>query len=454
LNAVPAPAERGRFSLEALQESRWARALFGIVLAGFVIGIAYVIVLAFTGTFSNVVKVNAELPAGSNAVPISAPVEYRNVTVGKVGAETPGPAGTTTVQFEIYPRNLPRIPKGVEAQVSPLSIFGNQYVDLVPPATIASGHLAAGDFVPAYTGAASTSLQGTVAQLYGLLNAIKPADLDTALTALATALNGEGTALGQTLTGSSDYLGQAVVPNLTTIGSDLRLLPPVSNALVKATPDVLGTLANSSVTAQTLTSQQQALHTLLSAGTQTVGQFASELQQVETTLPSLLNESGPLLSDITSNPHELSQTLSGLTQFATAVAAAESHGPYLSVTAKLPVANISAGVNAALGYDNPASVDSALGSQVNPPTYTASDCPRYPGESNPYCGTGGSPDAQPAGGTVSAASQRSAPAGPPTVAEASAVSLVAEGLFDGQQPPLPGFADLVIYPLLASMTGG
>lgn len=438
-----------------------ARAAFGLLLAAVLIGLAYLIVLAFTGTFSNIVKIKAELPAGSNAVPISAPVEYRNVTVGKVAAETPGPGGKISVQFDIYPKNLPHIPEGVKAQVAPLSIFGNQYVDLVPPAGVTAAHLEAGDFIPAYTAAASTSLQGTVTQLYGLLNAIHPADLDTALSALATALNGEGTALGQTLTGSSDYLGQAVVPNLGTIGSDLNLLPPVSNTLVNATPDVLGTLTNTSVTAETLTSQQRALHTLLSAGTQTVGQFASVLQQVEATLPSLLNESGPLLADVTANPHELSQTLSGLTQFALAVASAESHGPYLSVTAKLPVANISAGVNAALGYNNPASVDAALGSTVNPPTYTASDCPQYPGESNPYCGTGGSPDAQPSGTAVAAASASPTsasatepPGNEPTGGELSAVSVVAEGLFGGQQPPLPGFADLVLYPLVAAMTGG
>lgn len=479
-----APQARSPYSLEALRESKLAQAVLGLLLAAIVVTVIYLIVLTFTGNFTNVVKINAQLPQGSNAVPIAAPVEYRNVTVGKVGSETQAPNGGVAVQFLIYPKNLPRIPKGVEAQVSPLSIFGNQYVDLVPPATGAAGHLRAGDFVPPYAAAPSTSLQGTVTQLYNLLNAVHPADLDTALTAFATALNGEGRALGHTLAGTSDYLGQAVVPNLPTIKSDIGLLGPVNGELDHATPNLLGTLHNSAVTAQTITSQQASLHQLLTAGTATVGQFGGILQQVQTSLPSLINESAPLLADITQSPTELSQTLSGLTQFASAVAANESSGPYLSVNANLPVADISAGVNAALGYDNPASITRALGSTVNPPTYTAANCPEYPGEANPYCGVGGSPEGRPVAGSavpasavtpgpgqpVNAASVHSQSATPaqgssaqempasariaPYAAELQAVQAIATALNGGRAPAAPGLATVVLLPLLSSITSG
>lgn len=474
--ASPEPEPRGRFSLESLRESKPARAGLGVVLAVVIVGVIYLIVLTFTGNFTDVVKINAQLPPGSNAVPVSAAVEYRNVTVGKVGSETETPNGNVAVQFLIYPQNLAKIPKGVMAQVSPLSIFGNQYVDLVTPPHTSPAHLERGDFIPPFSGSPSTSLQGTVSQLYNLLNAIHPADLDTALTAFATALNGEGHALGQTLSGTSNYLGQAVVPNLPTIKSDLNLLDPVSGELNQAAPDVLGTLSNSAVTAQTITSQEAALHQLLTAGSNAVGQFGGVLQKVRVSLPALLNESGPLLSDITQSPTELSQTLSGLTQFASAVAAAESSGPYLSVHANLPVTDISAGVNAALGYNNPASIAQALGSAVNPPTYTSANCPQYPGEANPYCGVGGSPDAQPSltqSVPVSALSTPSrsaatspagadsnagmAPAGSsagPYAAEVQAVQAIAAALNGGHPPAAPGVATLVLLPLLSSMATG
>jgi phospholipid/cholesterol/gamma-HCH transport system substrate-binding protein len=464
--------DRGRFTIERLQESRTARASTGVVLAAVAAGIVWLIVSAFTGSFTNVVRIRAELPEGSNAVTVASPVEYRNVTVGKVGSETPGPNGAVAIEFEIYPQNLAHIPKGVQAQVAPLSIFGNQYVDLVPPKSIGAGHLAVGDFVAPYTGTPSSSLQGTVTQLYDLLNAIHPADLDTALTAFAQALNGEGHALGRTLSGTANYLGKGVVPNLANVESDFGLLGPVNNEINRAAPDILGTLSNSTTTAQTITQQEAALHGLLTSGTAAVGQFSQVLQQVQATLPSLVNESGPLLADVTQNPDELARTLSGLTQFASAVAAQEQAGPFLSVGVSLPVADISAGVNAALGYNNPASVDTALGSAVNPPTYTAANCPEYPGETNPYCGTGGSPAAQPAGGDVgtvtplpvsaaSAAANGGDPTGrlvaasaqDPATAEMQAVQAIATALEGGEPPASPALATIVLLPLLASITG-
>lgn len=474
----PQMEPRGRFSLEALRESKRARAVLGVALAAVIVTVIYLIVMAFTGNFTNVVKVNAQLPQGSNAVPIAAPVEYRNVTVGKVGSETQAPNGGVAVQFLIYPKNLPDIPAGVTAQVSPLSIFGNQFVDLVPPPGPGGAHLRAGAFVRPYGGAPSTSLQGTTTQLYNLLNAIHPADLDTALTAFATALNGEGTALGHTLAGTSDYLGQAIVPNLDTIRSDLALLTPVNRELNQGAPNLLGTLDHSTVTARTITSQAAALHQLLTAGAASSGQFASVLGQVQASLPSLINESAPLLSDITQSPTELSQTLSGLTQFAAAVAAAESTGPYLAVNAKLPIADISAGVDAALGYDNPASITKALGSTVNPPTYTSANCPEYPGAPNPYCGIGGSPAAQPVSGASvgtgstptgagsypssspsakasryqAASSDASVPGTNPYAGELRAAEAIAAALNGGSPPASPGLAGIVLVPLLRSLT--
>jgi phospholipid/cholesterol/gamma-HCH transport system substrate-binding protein len=475
-----APTERKTFSIEALRESRSGRAAAGAVLAGVTAALVWAIVSAFTGSFTDVLKIRAELPPGSNAVTVAAPVEYLNVTVGKVGSEAQGPNGDVQVQLQIYPRALSHIPKGVEAQVAPLSIFGNQYVNLVRPATIGSGHLGASDFISPYVGAPSTSLQGTVTQLYDLLNAVHPADLDTALTAFAQALNGEGTALGHALAGSGKYLGTAVVPNLANVNADIGLLTPVNNEIDRSAANLLATLSNSATTGQTITQQESALKSLLTQGTAAIEQFSGVLNQVQGTLPRLLNESGPLLADVTRSPDGLSRTLSGLTQFAAAVAAQEQGGPFLAVHAALPVANISAGVNAALGYQNPASVDAALGSAVNPRTYTSADCPQYPGETNPFCGVGGSTDAVPAGGNVgtvhslgtsAGSSQPTAPApttgsppqttvdllaaasSDPTLSQMAAVQQIATALDGGTPPAIPALATIVLLPLLSSMSG-
>lgn len=441
----------------------------GLLLAALIVGIVYSILLAFTGHFTNVVSIDAELPPGSNAVAVGASVQYRNVTVGKVASEKAVADGTIAVRFEMYPAKMVQVPKGVQAEVAPLSIFGNQYVDLVPPVTIGEGHLEAGETIPAYAGAPSTSLQGTVTGLYDLLHAIHPADLDTALTAFATALRGEGQNLGQALRDASDYFG-AIQPHLPEVQSDLKLLDPVSGHLQAATPDLLGFLSNSSVTAQTITDEQQQLDKVLTTGRSATQQFADILQQSQNALISLMNQSGPLLSDVTANPNELSLTVQGLGQWAAAWAAAESGGPYLYVSANLPIADISAGVNAALGYDNPASISAALGPAFNPPTYSAANCPQYPGTSNPYCGVGGSPAAAPPAGTSASADsyrpstapqqaqrsqQQAAYSGPstPYLNELRAIEAIATALNGGRPPASPALASMVLFPLLSSMSG-
>jgi len=218
----PEPPGKSRFSLEGLQESRPARAGVGLLVVAAALGLIYVIVLAFTGHFTKVVKISTELPDGSNAVPIGAPVQYRNVTVGKVASVGSARGGAVAVSIDIYPSNMAKIPKGVTAQVAPLSIFGNQYVNLVPPVPRSPGHLEAAQSIRPFEGAASTSLQGTVTQIYSLLNAIHPADLDTGLTAFATALNGQGANLGQELRDASSYLG--------------KIAPPPSDRAVGPTP--------------------------------------------------------------------------------------------------------------------------------------------------------------------------------------------------------------------------
>jgi phospholipid/cholesterol/gamma-HCH transport system substrate-binding protein len=476
VTAAAAP-QQGRFSIEALQDSKRAKAISGVVTTIVVVAIVWLIIDSFTGHFTAAVRIKAELPPGSSAVTIDAPVEYLNVTVGKVQTEGAAPDGNVSIVMMIYPQNMDKIPAGVEAQVAPLSIFGNQYVNLVPPAQIGTAHLLASDYVQPYGGAASTSLQGTTTQLYNLLHAVNPKDLDIALSAFAEALAGEGHVLGQTLSGGGQYLGTAVVPNLPTAENDISGLGTASNTLNANAPSVLATLANTAVTGRTLTTtlsgQEQALQVLLQQGSGATGQFASVLNQVQTQLPILLNESGPLLADVTQQPNELSQTLSGLTTFAGAVAAQETAGPFLSVNVQLPVANISAGVNAALGYDNPTSIDQALGPAVNPPTYSSADCPEYAGETNPYCG-GGSPGGVPAAGSTNlprattttspstttpsattakpaAVSLLSTANSSPTDAEVQAVQEIASALNGGQAPPVPGLATIVLLPLLNSM---
>jgi virulence factor Mce-like protein len=475
--------QRGRFSLEALTDSRAARALFGLILSVATVAGVLFIVGAFTGKFTNVVDVEGQLPGSGNALPIGSLVLYRNVTVGMISKEGTGPNGTIAVTFKMYPAKVAQVPKNVQALVAPLSIFGNQAVELdVPAGTMPSAApLAAGDMVQANTSVQSSSLQDTTKQFYTLLNAVHPADLSVALNSFATALRGEGKNLGQTLDLADNYLGLTNTL-LPTVQSDIGLLSPVAGSLNSAAPNLIGILGNGVTTGNAIHDNATSLGGLLSNGAAAVSQLNHGLfSQVQTTLPNLLNSSGPVLDDIASNPNLLRQTLNGLGQFSAAVAAEESHGPFLSVNVNLPVSDTAAAVQAALGYVPPGQTISselatALGSVFDPKPYTAADCPNYPGmQSN--CATANSP-AAPRSGSVSAQSAAlpggtspggsTGPAGSPAAAgtnaamvaqatsnpfatEVAAVQSIATALGGGRVPAAPGVASVVLVPLYASM---
>jgi phospholipid/cholesterol/gamma-HCH transport system substrate-binding protein len=461
---------RERANLETISGSRPMRAVMGLMLTGLVAGVVVVIFMAFNGRFTAAVKVRAELSGQGNAVQVGSPVEYRDVTVGKVVTESPGPGGRIELVLEMYNDKLGALPSGVTASVSPLSIFGNQFVDLRAPAHIGPGRVQAGDFIPANTSAPSDSLQGSVTKLYDLLSAVHPADLDTALTAFATALRGEGKSLGRTFDAGQAYLSQ-LVPNLGELNSDIRLMAPVNEDLAASAPNLVGILGNSAVAAPTVTDYARQLHQFLTGGAAVAGQSTVLSQGLYNSYPTLVNEDSPILMDISRNPQELSQTLTGLGNWASAWASAE-HGPYIVLHGNLPVTNINAAVEASLGYNATANIALGLAPAVNPPTYTAADCPQYPGESNPYCGKGGSPANTPPG-AASSSSTRSAAATPPAApnypaaapaggsapeAQASpspgeqrAMDQMAAGLNGGRQPS-PGITSVILYSLLSSVT--
>jgi len=475
----PQQVVKRRLSLEGLGESKPARSLLGLFLAVAAVAIILVIMFAFTGHFTNVVTLNSELPTGSNAVIVGAPVEYLYVTVGKIASEGQAPDGKVSVKLAFYPSKMKDIPANVQTQVAPLSIFGNQYIDLTLPvgAKPSRAHVVAGDYIPPYGAAAATSLQGSVTQIYDLLNAIQPANLDTALTAIATALNGQGKSLGQALAEGNSYL-KAVNPHLQTLQQDIRLLSPVAQAGTAAAPDVLGILSNSTVTGTTINSETAQISQLLTQGSSAVGRLAGVLDQTQSSFPALVNGSAPLLQDVANNPNLLAQTLAGLQEWAAAWAQAKGPGPYLSVNAALPIQNISDAVDAALGYHVQSSLAGALGPDFNPAPYTSADCPQYPGVTNPYC-SGGSPAGASQSASVSAAvaaasvtAPRSTPASSTTAAAAApnaspdstgsaypfaeelqAAQRIAAALNGGNAPASPAMATIFLMPLLNSMSG-
>jgi len=351
----------------------WRLVGLGALLVGVLVGVVAAVVESFGGAFSTYAVAQAQLPASSTAVALSAPVEYRNVTVGTVASQGRSvPGGLVSVTLHLNPSLLHDIPARVQATETPVSFFGDAYIVLTAPAHPGPATLQPGATIPALRVGQTASLQATLGDLDSLLIKLQPAKLDVALTALASALQGNGTSLGHNFVRANTYF-QQMLPLWPTVVSNLTTLVPVANQFTASTPDLLQILANQTTTGMTINDQASEVQQAIGGGETLTGQASQLLGAIEQPYALLAADSGPFLNDISQNPEEISQLLRGLDAWATSWISAEESGPYLNLTQTQLVANpADLGLAVLGGPQATAYLSAGLGpGVVNPPTYSS-----------------------------------------------------------------------------------
>ena len=168
-----------------------------------------------------------------------------------------------SIQVALSPAAAQEIPDNVEVQILPTTLFGQKYLAFVDPDHPSSSSLQEGDVIPSDRVETNVELQKILANLFPLLRAVRPADLNATLNALATALNGRGEELGETLEKLDSYLG-AIDDHLPTLRKDLILLADVSDTYADAAPDLIGILRNVTTTSRTVLEKRQQLDVFFS----------------------------------------------------------------------------------------------------------------------------------------------------------------------------------------------
>jgi phospholipid/cholesterol/gamma-HCH transport system substrate-binding protein len=410
----------------------------GLVLLVILLAVVGTVFASFGGHFSTYALAEAELPATSTAMALSAPVEYRNVTVGTVASQgRTAPGGQVLITLHLDRSMLHVIPAGVRATETPVSFFGDAYLVLVAPAHPGTARLRPGATIPALAVGQTASLQATLGDLDTLLIRLHPAELDAALTALAGALQGNGTSLGHNLVRANTYFEQ-MLPLWPTVVSNLNALVPVANQFAASTPDLLQIFSNQTITATTVNRQASQVQAAIGGGATLTGQLAQLLTAIQQPYAILAADSGPFLKAISQNPEEISELLAGLDSWAKAWSAAESSGPYLRLTQDEIVANPADLGLAVLGGPQAAAyLDDGLGpGTVNPPTYSSA----------------GSIPTGPAASLDSAVSSDPA-VDLPEPAQAHAVSRIFSAM-SGARPASPAVSTLLLSPLLEELVAG
>jgi phospholipid/cholesterol/gamma-HCH transport system substrate-binding protein len=170
------------------------------------------------------------------------------------------------IKIGLNPSQARRIPSNVSVEIRPTTLFGQKYVALIDPKEPSGAALHDGSVIPSSRVTTNVELSQVLATLFPLLRSIRPADLNTALYALSTALEGRGEKLGRTISDLNTYLA-AVNVHLPTLRKDLQLFASVSKTYALAAPDIVRLLSNATTTARTLVDTRNDLNGFIGATT-------------------------------------------------------------------------------------------------------------------------------------------------------------------------------------------
>ena len=246
------------------------RPLVGLISILVVAAIVFVAITLFRGGFTTSVPITVMSDRAGLVMNPDARVKMRGVQVGKVSSIQETPDGRAALHLAMDPSQLRLIPSNVLVDITSNTVFGAKFVQLVPPKDASSQPLRANDVldanncpkVPNKPDCVTVEINTVFEQLTQVLSSIQPEKLNETLGAIATAFNGRGQKIGQTLADLDAYLAKTE-PSLPALSHDLTVAPNVLNTYADVSPQLVDTVKNSTKISQTIVDEQDNLDAFL-----------------------------------------------------------------------------------------------------------------------------------------------------------------------------------------------
>jgi phospholipid/cholesterol/gamma-HCH transport system substrate-binding protein len=298
---------------------------FGLLYLVLIAALVWLSIALYQKKFTPVVLVTLRADHTGNALHKDSDVKERGLIVGSVrdvNVES-GPGGgcvndevaCVSVTLALDPGRVGQIPRNVSARILPKTIFGEQYVSLQVPQH-PDGAIRAGDTIAQDRSRGALETEKVLGDLLPLLQAVRPAELNATLTALAQALSGRGAQLGQTLVQMDKYL-KGLNPHTRQLVDDLSKLGHVSDEFNRLAPDIFATLDNLQTSARTVIAKKQSLSDLLATATDTSDVIRSFLADNEQRLIDVTGTSAKVYSVLARYSPEFPCLFAGLNKLNT-----------------------------------------------------------------------------------------------------------------------------------------
>lgn len=276
------------------------------------------LLLRYTGAFQPMFPATALVEDVGDGLRAGADVKLRGALVGRVDGVRVRPGAGSAVVHEVELRLRPEaaagIPAGVTARVVPTNLFGVPSLELLDPAGPGGGAtLARGAIIPGDRSADALQLQTVLNRLNRTLRAVRPAELNVALTNIAAALDGRGAKLGSIIGRSDAYLTSlnAHTDDFTT---DLALLGVDLSTLADIAPGLLDAVDNAAVTTRTVVEERARLADTLTGGTLAADRVERLLSDNTENLVGLAEDGSGVLRVLAGQRAEIPRALRSLSQ--------------------------------------------------------------------------------------------------------------------------------------------
>lgn len=280
----------------AVQETLWQvtkRRLLGVLFIVLIVSLVTLSIMIYNKVFTPIVEVKLRSNQLGNQLQVASDVKERGIIVGEVKAVKAN-GNFATVSLALEPEYAKKIPSNVSAQILPKTLFGEQYVDLVVPKH-EDRPIQSGDVIPQDRSEGALEAQNVLGDLLPLLTAVQPAELNSTLTAIATALKGRGKELGRTLVNFDKYL-KIMNPHTKRLVNDIGKLGKVALEYNNVSPDLFQSLKNLETGVKTVVQKRDDLDQLLTTGTSTSNVLSGFLSDNRSRLIDVTGQSNKIFN--------------------------------------------------------------------------------------------------------------------------------------------------------------
>jgi virulence factor Mce-like protein len=294
------------------------RRLLGVVYLGVIAGLISLSIAFYNKSFTDFVSVKLYTDRTGNQLLEQSDVKVRGIIVGSV-KKVKSLGDGAIVTLDLDPGKTKMIPDNVSAQILPKTLFGEDYVSLSIPDN-PGPPIKAGDKISQDRSAVALESEKVIGDLLPLIAAVKPAELSYTLTAMAQALSGRGTQLGQTLVSFDSYLrtlnGNASPGTTYTkqLANDLAKLGTLADKLNPTVPVLADALDNLQTNAKTLIAQQDEFTNLLATADNTSNIINSFLAQNSARMITVVDTSQTIYALLAEYTPEYTCMLDALSQ--------------------------------------------------------------------------------------------------------------------------------------------